>query len=290
MELFDLKTLITVIEQGGITKAAHELNRVPSGVTNRILQLEASLGVQLFLREKKRLLLTPKGQELYCYAKKIMDLVTEAEGRVKSSEPGGRFRIGSMESTLASRLPGPLARLHARYRDVHLELTTGTSRFLYELLLDNQLDVAFIADSPMDNHIEGIHVFDEKLVFIAHYGHEPIREPCDLTGTTLLAFNEGCAYRNRLINWFRAYELKPERIANMASYYAILGGASAGMGVGIVPASVLTLFPQKETLSVYPMNHHLGEAITELVWRKNMVSANIFALRQFLSNREIIPN
>lgn len=131
MELADLKTLVTVIEQGGIAKAARELNRVHSGITGRIQQLEAALGVKLFLREKKRLTTTPKGYELYAYAKRILSLVDEAESKIKGCKPGGLFRVGSTESALSVRLRKPLARLSSIYGDISIEMVTGTSRQLH---------------------------------------------------------------------------------------------------------------------------------------------------------------
>jgi DNA-binding transcriptional LysR family regulator len=279
VEIADLKTLITVVERGGITNAAKELNRVPSGVTTRIIQLEESLGVQLFLREKKRLMVTPKGLELCDYAKKIMYLLAEAERRVKTAEPGGLFRIGAMESTLASRLPGPLAKLHLRYEDLRLELTTGTSRCLFELLLDNRLDAVFIADPPPDERIEHALVFEEKLVLIASAGHKPICGPRDTEGATALVFKDGCSYRNRLLNWFRACGLEPGRTAELASYHAIMGAAAAGMGIGIVPVSVVELFPKQEALSMHQFDHPSANVATALVWRKGMTNANITALQ-----------
>ncbi|MEG6501607.1 LysR family transcriptional regulator, partial [Desulfovibrio sp. 1214_IL3152] len=98
MEMTDLRTLVSVMETGSITAAAKALNRVPSGVTMRILQLEESLGVQLFLREKKRLYPTDKAHTLHQYALRILALTEEAESRVRGMAPGGKFRIGALES------------------------------------------------------------------------------------------------------------------------------------------------------------------------------------------------
>ena len=58
MELSDLKIFQAVVEEGGITRAADKLLRVQSSVTTRIKQLEQNLGVELFLREGKKLHLT----------------------------------------------------------------------------------------------------------------------------------------------------------------------------------------------------------------------------------------
>ena len=245
-----------------------------------------SVGISLLLRfssKSKVALLPPKGQELFDYAKKILFLIEEAKRRVVCREPGGKFRIGTMESTLASRLTDPLARLHARHTHVHLELTTGTSRYLYTLLMENQLDAVFIADPPVDERMEYAAVFDEELVLVASRAHKPIYEPADLVGDTLLVFKEGCSYGSRMVNWFRAYEREPERIADLTSYNAIMGGAASGMGVGIVPASVVEQFSRKEALSLHSLPHPLGKVFTVLAWRKGMMSPNIFALQECLA-------
>lgn len=81
MEFANLKALISLVENGTITLAATDLNRVPSAITTRIQQLEDDLGVQLFLREKKRLLVTSKGLSLYEYACRIVALVSEVKTR-----------------------------------------------------------------------------------------------------------------------------------------------------------------------------------------------------------------
>jgi len=282
MDVSGLKIFVSVVENGSITKAANELHRVPSGVTTRILQLEEALGVSLFLREKKRLFVTPKGKLLYEYARRILDMVSEAEKQMRGKEPAGTFRIGAMESTAAVRLPKPLAKLHARYPSLELALTTGTSRFLYELLIDNRLDAVFIADAGHDDRIERMPAFDEELVLITPAGHTPIKEPSDITRGTILVFKDGCSYRHRLISWFRTYGLEPARKVELASYHAIMGGVAAGMGIGVVPIAVLELLPDRHTLSVHQCAHPLGKAPTELIWRKGMYQANIFALQECL--------
>lgn len=282
MELSDLKTLIAVVEHGGITRAAEYLNRVPSSITTRIIQLEDNLGVQLFIREGKRLLVTDKGQLLYNYAKQIVELANEAELQIKSPLPKGKLRIGAMESTAAARLPNLLAKLHLQYPQIDLELTTGTSNSLYEGLLSNQLDAVFIADTPEDDRLDKLGVFKEQLVIVAPKDHSAINTPQDINKKTLLVFKDGCSYRDRLVRWFVEHDVKTERIAELSSYHAILGGVSAGMGVGIVPEAVLKLFPDKQTLSVHKLSKSIGSAITDLVWRKGMLSANISALQSCL--------
>ena len=284
MEMSDLRTFLAVMDSGSISQAAKTLHRVPSGITARIMQMEEELGVQLFLREKKRLLPTARGHTLYIYARKICALMDEAELCVKGMEPGGRLRIGALESAAAARLPEVLARLHAEYPNIELELVIGTSRSLYVDVLENRLDAVFVVDAPHDDRLDRVEAFDEQLVLIATSGHAPIHTPDDIGRKAVLAFQGGCAYRNRLVNWFRAYGWEPQHIVELASYHAIVGGVIAGMGVGVVPASVLELCRTNGMLSVHALEHPLCSALTELVWRKGMASANVTAICRCLSS------
>jgi len=64
MDITDLRVFKAVVEEGGIIKAARRLHRVPSNVTTRVKQLEASLGVELFHRDRQRLHLSATGELL----------------------------------------------------------------------------------------------------------------------------------------------------------------------------------------------------------------------------------
>ena len=64
MDLTDLAIFKTVAEEGGVARAARKLHRVPSSVTSRIQQLEASVGTELFVRSKQRLHVSSRGQVL----------------------------------------------------------------------------------------------------------------------------------------------------------------------------------------------------------------------------------
>src|ERR1700754_3060865 len=125
MDLADLRIFTAVVREGGVTRAAERLHRVQSNVTTRIRQLEDDIGAPLFIREGKRLHLTPTGQVLLDYADRLLALADEAREAIQDPRPRGLFRLGTMESTAAVRLPGPLSEYHRRYPDVVLELRTG---------------------------------------------------------------------------------------------------------------------------------------------------------------------
>ena len=127
MDLSALKIFQSVVEQGGINKAAAKLHRVPSNVTTRIKQLEEQLGTKLFLRVGRQLALSAEGKLLLTYADRLLRLASEAEAALRNGKPQGTLRIGALESTAASRLPPVLSRYHELYPDVRMDLVTGTS-------------------------------------------------------------------------------------------------------------------------------------------------------------------
>lgn len=91
MDLVQLEIFKAVAEQGSISAAAQVIHRVPSNLTTRIKQLEQDLGVELFIREKSRLRLSPAGWNFLGYARRILDLVQEARATVAGRSPRARL-------------------------------------------------------------------------------------------------------------------------------------------------------------------------------------------------------
>jgi DNA-binding transcriptional LysR family regulator len=278
MNFADLQVFKSVVDEGGVIKAAHKLHRVPSAVTTRIKQLEASMGVKLFHRDKQRLYLSPAGELLLGYAERLIQLSDEARHAVSGTAPRGALRLGSLESTAASRLPAILAAFHQRYPDVRLELATGTNDALLGQLVERKLDAAFIAEPPSIQTIEHVPVFSERLTIISDVSHAPIKRPRDAEGETIIAFPEGCAYRRVLQRWLGADSLAPFRVLEMASYHAIVACVTAGTGIAMIPSSVLDTMPHAKVLR-HPIAKAQADITTPLVWRRGEISSSVLALR-----------
>src|SRR5436309_11672515 len=167
MNLADLQVFKSVVDEGGLIKAARKLHRVPSSVTTRVKQLETSLGVTLFHRDRQRLHLSPTGELLLSYAERLIQLSDEARAVVSGGTPQGVLKLGALESTTASRLPRILADFHRRYPEVRLELTTGTNDDLASKVADRRLDAAFTAEPPVARDLQHMSVFPERLVLIS---------------------------------------------------------------------------------------------------------------------------
>lgn len=290
MDIADFRTIIALVETGTITAAANLLCRVPSAITTRVQNLESQLGTTLFVRSGRRFLPTNEGQVLYNNALKIIELVTLAEQQMVKPVPGGRFRLGALDSMAATRLPEPLARLYQQHQSVKVELVTGISRTLLDAVLSHELDAAFIADAPANDRLERMVVYKEELVIIAAANFPLIRSAADLAHTTLLVFSDGCSYRDRLTTWFREAGIRPYRLAEMSSYHAILGGVSAGMGAGVIPTPILDTFPTQELITIHPFDSENSQITTELIWRKGELTANTNALIDILSSTSKLPD
>jgi DNA-binding transcriptional LysR family regulator len=278
MDLGDLQIFRSVVHAGGITRAAERLNRVQSNVTTRVQQLEADLGVQLFIREGKKLHLSPEGKLLLDYADRLLDLAQEAREAVHDAKPRGLLRLGSMESTASVRLPVPMNEYLSRYREVSLELRIGTPRELATAVREGELDAALVAEPIADAPFEKIPLYDEELVIIAAANHPPIKSPQDVNGRSVLAFEAGCPYRQRLDDWFARSSEMSDRVIEMSSYHAMLGCTVAGMGISLVPKMVLKTFPDAKLLSIHPLPPGLKIAPTVLIQRKGAVSPKVNAL------------
>ncbi len=282
MELSDLNVFRTVVQAGGITRAAEKLNRVQSNVTTRIRQLEEQLGVELFIRAGKRLHLSPAGNVLLGYADRLLDLANEARESVHDIRPRGRFRLGSMESTASVRLPAPLSEYCRRHPDVQLELRTGNSYDLTGLILRGEVDAALTAGVIPETPFEKLAAFEEEMVIVAAANHPPIKSPRDAVSRTVLVFEKGCLYRRKLEDWFALKGEMPERMIEMSSYHAILGCAVVGMGISMLPRAVLGTFPERKCLSVHELPAKINKETTWLVWRKGARSPKLNALIDIL--------
>jgi DNA-binding transcriptional LysR family regulator len=282
MNFANLQIFKTVVDEGGITKAAQKLHRVPSNITTRIKQLESEIGTPLFHRSRQRLHLSPHGELLLGYAARLIDLSEEARHAVASTTPRGTLRLGALESTAASRLPAVLAEFHRRYPDVRLELTTGTNDSLITAVAGRRLDAAFIAERPSERELAYLPVFRERLIVISSADHPPINTARDARGESLIAFPSGCAYRRVLHRWLKRDSLSNLRVLELSSYHAIVACVAAGAGIALVPETVLAAMPQANVRR-NPLPRAQSDIVTPLIWRKGEISPSVLALRTLMA-------
>lgn len=282
MELSDLTIFCSVVEAGGISPAAHILNRVPSNITSRVKKLESELNTDLFIREKNRLRLSPAGTQFFTHAKNILAMAETAVAQLNNDQPTGKLRIGSIEALAASRLSNVLMKFHQAYKNVDLEVKTSPTGTLIEQVQEGHLDLALVSDPPQDDRLQITPVFNETLVLVSGLRDDVIKTPFDLgINPTLLGFSTKCVYRTRLVNWVQEAKIQV-KVVEIHSYTTLLNCVAAGMGIGFVPEKLLTVYPFKNDIKIHPLPTHLSETTTYLIWRKDSVKASMKAFSQVL--------
>src|SRR5471030_3246061 len=254
MDLSALRIFKAVAEEGGVTQAAARLHRVQSNVSARLTQLEESLGVALFHRSGRRLLITAEGSRLLEYADRLLQLAGEAEAAMRGDQqPSGKLRIGAMETTAAARLPLVLAAFHRAHPQVDLLLDTGPTDYLLQGVLQQ------------------IEVFEEELVLLTDCAHGPVTSPHDVERKALLVFRAGCSYRRRLESWFAEAGVATTRVSEFGTFEAIIGCVAAGMGVALMPREVLRQRQLAKSIQVHALPPSVALVKTVLVWRRDVL-------------------
>jgi len=242
------------------------------------MQLEERLGARLFLRHRRRLVLSPEGKLLLEYADRLLRLSSEAA--LQNGVPRGVLRIGALESVAATRLPPILSRYHRSYPDVRIELMTGTTGALIAKVIGGEVEAAFVAEPFTADDLETLPAFVEELVLITPQGFRPIRTPKDIGHTTLIAFANGCSYRRRLEGWLGSAGVVPEHVMEFASYHAIVACVAAGTGIAVVPRSIVRVARVKGEVAVMSLPLAVSKARTSLVWRRGHQSVALDAMKR----------
>ena len=283
IDLDSLEIFRTVVQEGGVIRAANKLNRVQSNVTTRIKQLEQRLGRTLFRRQGRGLVLSPEGELLLSYAQRLFRLADEAESELRSGLAVGVLRIGSLESTAGSRLAPVLSRFHRQHPGVVVELATGTTAALLQRVANFELEAAFVSEPFTPGALESRKVFEEELVLIASKDVPAVRRAGDLAGRTLIAFAQGCSYRKRVEEWLGSSALQPARTLEFASYQAMIACVAAGTGFAIVPRSLLLALKATQDVRQHELPARVRKNHTHLVW-SGRASTNLERLLEVLED------
>ena len=277
MEISDLRVFCAVVDEGGINRAAESLHRVPSNVTTRIKKLEEGLGHVLFIREKNRLSLSAAGEQLLQYAKPILKMVEEAKSQLNQLGPSGTLKVASMEAVAASRLTRVLQHYHHVNPSVKLNMSTGPTGKLLRLIEAGDIDVALVADVKGSAELHSVPVYDEELVLVSSLFHSKIVKPQDVEADqSILAFNSECAYRSRLMVWLGNFATQ-KSVIEIQSYHSLLSCVAAGMGIGLVPKTLLEQYAFRSDIQTHALPKKFANTKTTAICRKDNMTATVMA-------------
>jgi len=279
MDASDLRVFEAVARLGGMNRAAAELNTVQSNVTTRIRQLEAALDVTLFERHSRGVTLTAAGHRLLPHAVRVGQALEEARRAVREAEdPCGTLVIGSLETTAALRLSPLLAGYAAAYPAVDLVLRTGTTAEMIEAVLARRVEGAFVC-GPVDHPaLMGEAAFHEELALATAPSIPSLDALARQERVKIVVLRSGCSYRQRLEDILARRGIVSLRQLEFGTLESIIGSVAAGIGVTLLPRSVLDAAARDGRIALHALPPSESEAETLFIRRRDgTVSAALAA-------------
>ncbi len=175
-----LRTFVAIAERHSMLAAATEVRRSQAAVTQQMQRLAEQLGRPLFERSGRGVQLTPDGQKLLVYARRMLSLHDEMVSALSGLSPTGQIRLGAPHDVTESILPVLLTQLAQRYPNLQIAIHTGRSPDLLKDLRKGELDLA-IAIAIDETDLRSVVLRTSPIVWLAAstFRHEP-REPLPL--------------------------------------------------------------------------------------------------------------
>jgi len=152
MDLTQLRSFVTVAAEGHVTHAAEKLHLSQPTISSHIRALEEELGVTLFERRARGVTLTRSGKLLLDDAQKVLaaSLHLRDHARALSGSVDARLNIGTILDAHHLRLGDVISEMRVRYKLIQVELRLAISGVGMDMVLDGELDAAFVLGEPRD--------------------------------------------------------------------------------------------------------------------------------------------
>src|SRR5262245_2660178 len=208
-----LRTFIAIVDTGSFTRAADEVGRTQSAVSMQVRRLEELTGRELFLRNGRQNRLSPDGERMLEYARRIVRLNNEAMAMFHQPDVAGLVRLGTPEDYADRFLPEILAGFAQSHPLVQVDVDCASSIQLAERTRRGDLDLSLLTISA---HVQAdMIVRTERLVWVTSIRHN-VQER-DVLPVALA--HSGCSWRSTVL----------DTIENLGRTYRI---ASAGAESG----------------------------------------------------------
>lgn len=243
--IYQLNTFVTVMNEGSMTAAADKLYLTQPAVSQQIRNLEEDLGVELLVRGVRSIKMTPQGEVLYEYAKKIIHLTQQAEIAIKSigNQMKGQLRIGSLNSIGLHLMSPIVGRLMRHNPDLKLKIEYDTGEELIKAFKKGLYDVLIIPDVKMEfsTELEGVEqkfLAKEEMWLVGTSKDEKMPQQIsskDLGDFPIVNFAEEFPGFNNLLEE-KLTNVKHSSIFESANVGTLKRVIEAGLGWGFLPA------------------------------------------------------
>ena len=237
LEVRDLRLLGAVAEQGTLTRAGNVLFLTQSALSRQLADLEKRLGVALFQRHGRRMVLTPAGERLLESGREILSAVARAEQEARDTAGSSEavLRFATECYTCYHWLPSTLIEYRRRFPSVEPRIVAAATRRPIPALLKGQLDVAIVSDRIRDRRISLTPLFADELAAVVSSDHpwasRAFVTAADFADQEVLLYNlprsESTLFREVL----DPAGVVPRRVSRIELTEAILELVRAGLGV-----------------------------------------------------------
>ncbi|HWQ08051.1 MAG TPA: LysR family transcriptional regulator [Holophaga sp.] len=241
MELQQVRTFRMVAAMGSFTRAASALAFAQSSVTAQIQALEGSLGVQLFQRLPRKVVLTDPGRRFLKVADAMVQLADQARQVVQApEEPQGPLTLSAPVTLCTHWLPRVFRDFRRACPKVRLVFRPTPFTELRRLVGEGTLDLAFVLEEPIKEGVLVVEpLFPVAMRVVAPRDHplasrKAIRA-ADLQGESILLTELGCSYRNLFEHALLAAGVHPGETLEFESVEAIKQCVMAGLGISVLP-------------------------------------------------------
>jgi DNA-binding transcriptional LysR family regulator len=240
MEFQQLEMFVAVVEQGSVRRAAERVFRTAPAVSIALRKLEEEIGGgALFFRGHQEL--TPAGQLLYDYTKRILSLKREVLSGLQALKQCriGHVLIGANESTSLYLLPKLTHAFQEAYPGLTLETMCDNSEALIAVLKECQIDLALVAFAREEPTLTKHLIMYDEIVLVTRPGHRLTRSHRvtikDLVGEVLIAESVKSSLHDEVVQAFQTAKTELNvKVANV-SIEGIKRMVAEGVGVGFVP-------------------------------------------------------
>ena len=247
MDLRHARTFVTVAELGTVSKAALRLRIAQPALSRQLIDLEHELGLQLFDRVGRRLLLTGEGEQLLTGCRVLLNYASAVKEQAQLLRDGntGVLNIAGSPQHIESVLSQFLHRYAERYPQVHVKISEGTGSEILTLLERGEIHLGqnlLHAVRLDERHYGSLPLGSVELLAVCHpsmpLGRHRTIEVARLAGLPLLLMDGGFGFRRAFDAASRMAGLKPSVRFESRNPHTLLALAEAGHGVAIVPSQL----------------------------------------------------
>lgn len=233
IDTFTLQCFLAVVETASFTRAADQVRRTQSAVSQQINKLEHHLGVVL-LERGKTVSLTADGEIFLGYARQMFTLHRETLDRFKQPELQGEVRFGVPENFASVYLSEVLADFSRSHPRILLNIECDLTLNLFERFKRNEFDLVLVKMNRPEDFPNGQDVWSEALEWVGDASLVSPEKPLPL----VLA-PKPCVYRASAIEALEQAGRSWRLVLSSPSYAGAVAAVKAGLGITVMPHTMI---------------------------------------------------